>query len=116
MLDCTITVPGGQGCLKADKTGKVSELIRDLEERSRAGCPFCSAAEKGTRFPAAFAPEGQIRVGRSVAVPNLFAKASLDAVVVVDLAGHVLSPSRIDPAALGTAFRAAVEVVRAVGS
>ncbi len=87
-------------------------LIRDLEERSRAGCPFCGAAEKGTRFLPSFLPEGQLRVGRSLAMPNLFSKAGLDAVVIIDREGHTLSPSRIDPAALASAVRAAVELVR----
>src|SRR5207245_4228468 len=26
------------------------EMLRDFETRSKAGCPFCSAKEKGTRF------------------------------------------------------------------
>jgi len=87
-------------------------LIQDLEERSRATCPFCAAAEKGTRFLPAFAPEGQIRVGRSIAMPNLFAKAALDAVVIIDHATHALSPSRLDPSTVTTAIQAAVELVR----
>jgi len=87
-------------------------LRQDLEERSRATCPFCAAAEKGTRFEPSFAAEGQIRLGRSIAVPNLFAKAALDAVVIVDHATHALSPSRLDPAAMATALRLAVDLVR----
>jgi hypothetical protein len=37
------------------------ELLRDLEERSRAGCPFCHAGERGTRFMPEIAREGQLR-------------------------------------------------------
>jgi galactose-1-phosphate uridylyltransferase len=87
-------------------------LLADLEERSRAGCPFCAAAEKATRFPPALVPEGQLRVGRSLAFPNLFSKAACDAVVVLDPGLHVLSPSRLEPSALGSAVAAAAEVVR----
>jgi galactose-1-phosphate uridylyltransferase len=47
-----------------------------------------------------------------VAFPNLFSKASLDAVVVLDPALHELLPSRLDPAALASAFAAAAELVR----
>jgi UDPglucose--hexose-1-phosphate uridylyltransferase len=88
------------------------EGLRDLEERSRAGCPFCSAGEKGTRFPPEFLPEGQLRLGRSVAMPNLFSKCAFDSVVVVDRAGHVLFPSRIAPEALASAILTSAELVR----
>jgi len=88
------------------------DLLRDLEEKSRAACPFCSAAEKGTRFPPDFAPEGQIRVGTSIAMPNLFSKCTFDSVVIIDAARHVLFPSRIDPSAIADAIRASVQVVR----
>lgn len=59
MLDCTITVPGGgsgQGCLKHPKTGKVSELIRDLEAYYKAiyrhclECRICDPNEVLKRF------------------------------------------------------------------
>ncbi len=88
------------------------ELLRDLEQRSRAGCPFCSAAEKGTRFLAAVAPEGQLRIGDALAMPNLFSKCGLDAVVIVDPSRHVLFPSRIRAEALADAIRVAAELVR----
>lgn len=88
------------------------EGLRELEERSRAGCPFCAAREKGTRYGPEFLPEGQLRLGRSVAMPNLFSKCALDSVVVVDQAGHVLFPSRIAPEALATAILVAAELAR----
>jgi galactose-1-phosphate uridylyltransferase len=88
------------------------DLLRDLEERTRAGCPFCAAAEKATRFAPAVAPEGQVRVGSALALPNLFSKCAFDAVVVVDPARHVLFPSRLSREALGDAIRAAAELVR----
>jgi galactose-1-phosphate uridylyltransferase len=87
-------------------------VLEELASRSRAGCPFCAAATKATRFPAGLVPEGQLRVGRSGAFPNLFAKAHLDAVVVLDPGLHELLPSRLAPEALASAFAAAAELVR----
>lgn len=87
-------------------------LLEGLQESSRAGCPFCVAAERGTRYPQEVVPEGQLRAGRSIAMPNLFSKARLDSVVVVDSAAHVLYPSRIDPGCLGTALRISADLVR----
>jgi UDPglucose--hexose-1-phosphate uridylyltransferase len=88
------------------------ELLKDLQERTKAGCPFCAAAEKGTRFLPAVAPEGQLRIGAAVAMPNLFSKCAFDSVVVVDPARHVLFPSLLAKEALGDAIRAAAELVR----
>jgi UDPglucose--hexose-1-phosphate uridylyltransferase len=87
-------------------------LLKDLQERSRATCPFCAAVEKGTRFTPELVPEGQLRVGRALAVPNLFAKAAFDAVVIVDPSRHVLFPSALEEAALADATRASVELLR----
>jgi UDPglucose--hexose-1-phosphate uridylyltransferase len=88
------------------------ELLKDLQERTKAGCPFCAAAEKGTRFLPAVAPEGQLRIGAALAMPNLFSKCAFDSVVVVDPARHVLFPSLLSKEALGDAIRAAAELVR----
>ncbi len=87
-------------------------LLEDLQEKSRAGCPFCGAPEKGTRYDPGFAPEGQLRFGGALAMPNLFSKCARDSVVVLDVANHVLLPSRIGAPALGNGIRAAVELVR----
>ncbi len=87
-------------------------LLQDLEERTRAGCPFCAAAEKGTRYPPSFLPEGQLRIGEAVAMPNLFSKCALDSVVVVEPSRHVLFPSRLSARALADAIRASRELVR----
>lgn len=87
-------------------------LLEDLQEKSRAGCPFCGAAEKGTRFLPEIVPEGQLRVGGALAVPNLFSKCAFDSVVILDPASHVLFPSRIREAALADAIRASAELVR----
>ncbi len=87
-------------------------LLQELEEKSRAGCPFCGAAERGTRFPPALVPEGQLRIGDALAMPNLFSKAAFDCVVVVDPSRHVLYPSRIPEKGLADAIRTAAELVR----
>lgn len=87
-------------------------LLQELEEKSRVACPFCGAAEKGTRFPPALVPEGQLRIGDALAMPNLFSKAAFDCVVVVDPARHVLSPSRIPVKGLADTIRTAAELVR----
>jgi len=88
------------------------DLLRGLQESSRAGCPFCAAAEKGTRFLPEVSGDGQLRVGAALAMPNLFSKCAFDCVVVVDPGSHVLFPSRISPEALGDAIRASAELVR----
>lgn len=87
-------------------------LLTDLEERSRAGCPFCGAAERGTRFVPEVSPEAQVRVGRALAVPNLFAKCGFDAVVILDPALHVLFPSRLPADAVADALAASGRMVR----
>ena len=87
-------------------------LLEDFQEKTRAACPFCAAAEKGTRFLPDFVAEGQLRIGDAVAMPNLFSKCALDSVVVVDPARHVLFPSRIARDALADALRAATALVR----
>jgi len=87
-------------------------LLDDLQEKSRTGCPFCGAAEKGTRFEPGFAPEGQLRFGGALAMPNLFSKCARDSVVVLDVRNHVLRPSQVGAEALANGIRAAAELVR----
>jgi len=87
-------------------------LLEELQEKSRVGCPFCTATERGTRFVPEVSPEPQLRVGRAVAVPNLFSKCGLDAVVILDPALHVLFPSKLPADALADALRASAELVR----
>jgi UDPglucose--hexose-1-phosphate uridylyltransferase len=90
------------------------ELLRDLQERSKVGCPFCSAPEKGTRFVPELVPEGQLRIGSALAMPNLFSKCASDSVVILDPAMHVLFPSLLRAGALADAIRASVELIRRV--
>lgn len=87
-------------------------LLEELAGKSRAGCPFCSAAEKGTRYPPDFAPEGQLRFGGALAMPNLFSKCRFDSVVILDVKGHVLRPSQVGATALADGIRAGAALVR----
>ena len=97
---------------KAFLGGADLELLNDLQEKSKAGCPFCNAAEKGTRYPPELVREGQLRVGTALAMPNLFSKCALDSVVILDPRMHVLFPSKLGREALADAIRAAAELVR----
>lgn len=87
-------------------------LLEELEARSRGACPFCSAAEKGTRYAASFAPEGQLRFGGALAMPNLFVKGGHDSVIILDTAAHVVRPSQVTAAALSDGIRAGADLVR----
>ncbi|HEY6911081.1 MAG TPA: hypothetical protein VI356_17010 [Myxococcales bacterium] len=91
--------------------GGDEKLLADYQEKTRASCPFCSVAGKGTRFPEGFAEGGQLRIGRCVAVPNLFAKAGFDCVAIIDPARHVLFPSQLAREALADGLRVARELV-----
>ena len=92
--------------------GGDAKLLAEYEEKTRAGCPFCNVAEKGTRFPEGFVEGGQVRIGRCVAVPNLFSKAAFDSVAIIDPARHVLFPSHLAKDALADGLRAARELLK----
>ena len=87
-------------------------VLKELEDRSRSGCPFCNAAEKGTRYVPELVREGQLRVGTALAMPNLFSKCALDSVVILDPRKHVVFPSKLGREALADAIRAAAELLR----
>lgn len=88
------------------------EMLTDLQEKTKTSCPFCSAAEKGTRYLKEFVSEGQLRIGNSLAMPNLFSKCAFDSVVIINHREHVLFPSQIAGEDLGNAVKAAAELVR----
>ncbi len=88
------------------------EMITDLQEKTKLTCPFCSAAEKGTRFMPEFAAEGQLKVGNSIAMPNLFSKCTYDSVVIINHKQHTLFPSQISEKDFASAIKAAVEIIR----
>lgn len=91
-------------------------LLDELQEKSRSHCPFCAAAEKGTRFPPGMEPHfpagAQLRRGGTVACPNLFSKCALDAVVVIDHTRHELRASRFSVGALGDAVALSADLLR----
>ena len=87
-------------------------LLEELQEKTKVGCPFCAAAERGTRYLPEVISEGQLRIGDALAMPNLFSKCAFDSVVIVDPARHVLFPSRLSVRALADAIRASAELVR----
>jgi UDPglucose--hexose-1-phosphate uridylyltransferase len=91
--------------------GGDADALGDYQEKTRANCPFCSVAGKGTRYPDGFVEGGQLRIGRSVAVPNLFSKAGFDSVAIIDPARHVLFPSQLAREALADGLRVARELV-----
>jgi UDPglucose--hexose-1-phosphate uridylyltransferase len=88
------------------------EALRELGARSKATCPFCNASEKGTRYVPEVVPGGQLRVGRAVAIPNLFAKCAFDSVVILDPTRHVVFPGEVRAEALADGLRATAELVR----
>ncbi len=76
---------------KAFLGSKDTELLREMEEKTRANCPFCVANKTGTRFSESFTEGGFLREGDSICVPNLFSKAKLDAVCIINIDKHLLN-------------------------
>lgn len=76
---------------KAFLGSKDEVFIKDLEEKTKANCPFCVADKGGTRFPESFVEGGYFREGDSICVPNLFSKAMVDAVCIVNFKKHLLN-------------------------
>ncbi len=76
---------------KAFLGSKDNELLKDLEEKTKANCPFCVADKSGTRFQRDFVEEGFFRAGDSICVPNLFSKARLDGVCIINKNKHILN-------------------------
>lgn len=89
-----------------------TELLKKLEEESKETCPFCVALEKGTRFSTDFIKEGLIKIGNSLAVPNLFSKAGIDAVVIVNHKQHTLAPSKISKEDFASAIKVGVALIK----
>ena len=88
------------------------ELIEELVESSRAGCPFCPGAieEKTPMFPPEVLPEGRLRVGNCWAVPALFAHADFNAIVVLG-EEHFLPLDRFEAGLLADGLKASVEIL-----
>ncbi|MGH7910688.1 MAG: hypothetical protein ACREQM_09585 [Candidatus Dormibacteraceae bacterium] len=81
-----------------------------------AFCPFdADTIEQVTfPFPPEIAPEGRIRVGSAVVVPNVMAYATHSAVGVYDPEHHFLDLDELTPELIGDALQALVRHSRAV--
>jgi UDPglucose--hexose-1-phosphate uridylyltransferase len=79
-------------------------------------CPFCAEhLDQATfPFPAELAPEGRIRRGQAVVVPNVMAYATHSAVGIYDPARHFLDLDQLTPGVVGDALAAMVTHARAV--
>lgn len=90
------------------------DMLDELQEKTKANCPFCGVMEKGTKFMPEFIEGGMLREGDSIAVPNLFSKCGFDSVVIINYKGHVLFPSRIRKMDIGNAVKVASRLVKKV--
>jgi UDPglucose--hexose-1-phosphate uridylyltransferase len=81
-----------------------------------AFCPFdAEHLDQATvPFPAELAPEGRIRVGKAVVVPNIMAYATHSAVGIYDPERHFTDLDEMTPALMGDALAAMVRHARAV--
>ena len=81
-----------------------------------AFCPFdAEYLETATvPFPAELTPEGRIRVGQAVVVPNILAYATHSAVGIYDPARHFLDLDELTPSLVGDALTAMVRHAHAV--
>lgn len=83
--------------------------------RSEKWCPFCpEKIDTATpRFPPSVAPEGRIRCGEAVAVPNAFPYSRYNAVCILSRA-HRLSLDRFAPEILFDAIQACLAYVERI--
>jgi UDPglucose--hexose-1-phosphate uridylyltransferase len=79
-------------------------------------CPFdAERLEAATfPFPPELTPEGRIRCGRAVVVPNLLAYATHSAVGIYDPGRHFIDLNELTPSLVGDALTAMVRHARAV--
>lgn len=108
---CTINIFLGEKA-KAFLGNADVQLLKKLQEDSRNGCPFCSVLESGTRFNEDFVKEGYLIRDESVAVPNLFSKAGMDAVIILNYKRHTLFPSEISERDIANAIKVGMDFIR----
>jgi len=84
-----------------------------VEESKQKFCPFCPAVvEKVTpKFPADIAPEGRIRVGDALAIPNLNPYEKHAAVVIMS-SRHYIPMEEVDVRLMVDSFRAGLEYLQ----
>ena len=85
-----------------------------LAERTRSGCPFCpDNIERVTpRYPADLLPEGRMRHGEALLVPNLFPYDDVSAIVSMSQA-HFLAMDAMPAALVADALKLARDFIRA---
>ncbi len=83
-----------------------------LAERTRANCPFCpDSVERVTpRYPAELLPEGRLRRGEALLVPNLFPYDDVSAIVSMAHA-HFLAMDAMPPAIVADALKLARDFI-----
>jgi UDPglucose--hexose-1-phosphate uridylyltransferase len=100
---------------KRPKVKAGDSSVLELVESSRKSCPFCpDRLEANTpKFPESLIPEGRLRVGEAVALPNLFAFAQHHAVVVLT-EEHFLPLDRFDAIHIRNGLEASIGYIKAV--
>lgn len=86
--------------------------LSDLAERTRKGCPFCpDSVERVTpRYPADLLPEGRLRRGEALLVPNLFPYDDVSAIVSMSQA-HFLAMDAMPVAIVADALKLARDFI-----
>lgn len=87
----------------------------ELAKLTEAFCPFCpERIEAATpKFPEEFIPEGRIKVGEAVVVPNLMPYSQYSAVTII-CKKHFVTPSELTQETLTNAFLASQEYLKRV--
>jgi UDPglucose--hexose-1-phosphate uridylyltransferase len=86
--------------------------LSDLVERTRKGCPFCpDSVERVTpRYPADLLPQGRLRRGEALLVPNLFPYDDVSAIVSMSQA-HFLAMDAMPVAIVADALKLARDFI-----
>ena len=89
--------------------------VSQLVESSAKNCPFCPEhiLTSTPKFPEDLLPEGRLRVGEAVVVPNLFAFAQHHAVVVL-AKEHYLPLNEFRPELILNGLKASIKYLEAV--
>jgi len=88
--------------------------LSNLAERTRKGCPFCpDSVERVTpRYPADLLPQGRLRRGEALLVPNLFPYDDVSAIVSMSQA-HFLAMDAMPVAIVADALKLARDFIAA---
>ncbi len=98
---------------------KLPKIAADTETiaKSKALCPFCPEVRDALtpKFPPSIAPEGHIRYGKAVVLPNAFPYSRYCGVTLFS-DEHFLHLNQFSPEILHDAFQAAITYIRRVQS